>query len=85
LAGRALRLRHAGIHLAPQDEAEEPGWRHVAALTEDNPKNMTPEQQKAVEQKIEPIIQQPLQKNAGKTGQVVNFSALPPTSSLRTA
>jgi hypothetical protein len=44
-------------------------------LTEDDLKNMTPEQQKAVEQKIEQIIQQQLQKNAGKTGQVVNFSA----------
>jgi len=44
-------------------------------LTEDDLKNMTPEQQKAVEQKIEQIIQQQLQKNAGKAGQVVNFSA----------
>ncbi len=45
-----MRLRHAGIHLAPQDEAEEPCLRHLAALTEDDPKNMPPEQQKAVEQ-----------------------------------
>jgi hypothetical protein len=44
-------------------------------LTEDDLKNMSPEQQKAVEQKIEQIIQQQLQKNAGKTGQVVNISA----------
>jgi hypothetical protein len=44
-------------------------------LTEDDLKNMSPEQQKAVEQKIEQIIQQELQKNAGKTGQVVNISA----------
>jgi hypothetical protein len=44
-------------------------------LTEDDLKNMTPEQQKAVEQKIEQIIQQELQKNAGKTGQVVDLSA----------
>jgi hypothetical protein len=44
-------------------------------LTEDDLKKMTPEQQKAVEQKIEQIIQQQLQKNAGKTGQVVDVSA----------
>jgi ABC-type transporter MlaC component len=44
-------------------------------LTEDDLKNMTPEQQKAVEQKIEQIIQQELQKKAGKTGQVVDVSA----------
>jgi type IV secretory pathway TrbL component len=44
-------------------------------LTEDDVKNMSPEQQKAVEQKIEQIIQQELQKNAGKTGQVVNITA----------
>jgi hypothetical protein len=44
-------------------------------LTEDDVKNMSPEQQKAVEQKIEQIIQQELEKNAGKTGQVVNITA----------
>jgi hypothetical protein len=44
-------------------------------LTEDDLKKMSPEQQKAVEQKIEQIIKQELQKNAGKTGQVVNLSA----------
>ena len=44
-------------------------------LTEDDLKKMTPEQQKAVEQKIEQIIKQQLQKNAGQTGQVVDVSA----------
>ena len=44
-------------------------------LTEDDLKKMSPEQQKAVEQKIEQIIKQQLQKNAGTTGQLVNVSA----------
>jgi hypothetical protein len=44
-------------------------------LTEDDLKKMTPEQQKAVEQKIEQLIKQQLQKNAGATGQLVNASA----------
>ena len=44
-------------------------------LTEDDLKKMSPEQQKAVEQKIEQIIKQQLQKNAGQTGQLVNVSA----------
>lgn len=44
-------------------------------LTEDDLKKMSPEQQKAVEQKIEQIIKQELQKNAGTTGQLVNLSA----------
>jgi hypothetical protein len=44
-------------------------------LTEDDLKKMSPEQQKAVEQKIEQIIKQELQKNAGTTGQLVNVSA----------
>src|SRR5262249_61404913 len=44
-------------------------------LTEDDLKKMSPEQQKAVEQKIEQIIKQQFEKNAGKTGQVVNLSA----------
>jgi hypothetical protein len=44
-------------------------------LTEDDLKKMTPAQQKAVEQKIEQLIKQDMQKNAGKTGQVVDLSA----------
>jgi hypothetical protein len=44
-------------------------------LTEDDLKKMSPEQQKAVEQKIEQIIKQKLEKNAGTTGQVVDVSA----------
>ena len=44
-------------------------------LTEDDLKKMSPEQQKAVEQKIEQIIKQKLEKNAGATGQVVDVSA----------
>ena len=44
-------------------------------LTEDDLKKMSPAQQKAVEQKIEQIIKQKLEKNAGQTGQVVEVSA----------
>jgi len=44
-------------------------------MTEDDLKNMSPEQQKAVEQKIAQLIQQQLQKSANKTGQVVDISA----------
>jgi len=44
-------------------------------LTEDDLKKMTPAQQKAVEQKIEQLIKEDMQKNAGKTGQVVDLSA----------
>ena len=44
-------------------------------LTEDDLKNMTPEQQKAVEQKIEQLMQEQLKKNANKPGQVVDVSA----------
>ena len=44
-------------------------------LTEDDLKKMTPAQQKAVEQKIEQLIKEDMQKNAGKTGQVVDVSA----------
>ena len=44
-------------------------------LTEDDLTKMSPEQQKAIEQKIEQMIKQELQKNAGKTGQVVDVSA----------
>ena len=44
-------------------------------LTEDDLKKMSPEQQKAVEQKIEQMIKQQLEKNAGQTGQVVDVSA----------
>ncbi len=44
-------------------------------LTEDDLKNMSPEQQKAVEQKIEQLIKQQLEKNANKPGQFVNLSA----------
>ena len=44
-------------------------------LTEDQLKAMPPEQQKAIEQKIQELIKQQLEKNASKPGQVVNFSA----------
>lgn len=44
-------------------------------LTEDDLKKMTPAQQKAVEQKVEQLIKEDMQKNAGKTGQVVDLSA----------
>jgi hypothetical protein len=44
-------------------------------LTEDDLKNMSPEQQKAVEQKIEQLIREQLEKNANKPGQLVNRSA----------
>lgn len=44
-------------------------------LSEDDLKNMTPEQQKAVEQKIKDLIEQQFEKNAGKAGQAVDISA----------
>lgn len=44
-------------------------------LSEEDLKNMSPEQQKAVEQKIKDLIEQEFQKNAGKTGQAVDISA----------
>jgi hypothetical protein len=44
-------------------------------LTEDDLKNMTPEQQKAVEQKIAQIIQQEMQKKTSQPGQIVDKSA----------
>jgi hypothetical protein len=44
-------------------------------LSEEDLKNMTPEQQKAVEQKIKDLIEQQFEKNAGKAGQAVDISA----------
>ena len=44
-------------------------------LTEDDLKNMSPEQQKAVEQKIAQLIQQQPENSTKKTGQVVDMSA----------
>jgi TPP-dependent pyruvate/acetoin dehydrogenase alpha subunit len=44
-------------------------------LTEDDLKNMSPEQKKAVEDKIAQLIKEQLEKNQGKTGQVVDVSA----------
>ncbi|MBR0874560.1 hypothetical protein JQ633_29675 [Bradyrhizobium tropiciagri] len=44
-------------------------------LSEEDLKNMTPEQQKAVEQKIKDLIEQQFEKNAGKAGQTVDISA----------
>ena len=44
-------------------------------LSEDDLKNMSPEQQKAVEQKIKDVIEQQFEKNAGKAGQAVDISA----------
>ena len=44
-------------------------------LTQEQLNAMSPDQQKAVEQKIEQLVQQELQKNAGKTGQLVDMSA----------
>jgi len=44
-------------------------------LTEDDLKNMTLEQQKAVEQNIEQLTQEQLKKNVDKPGQVVDVSA----------
>jgi hypothetical protein len=44
-------------------------------LTEDQLKSMPPEQQKAVEQKIEQLIKEQLEKNADKQGQVVDVTA----------
>jgi hypothetical protein len=44
-------------------------------LTQADLNAMTPAQQQAVEQKIEQLIKQELQKNADKTGQLVDLSA----------
>ena len=44
-------------------------------LTEDQLKALPPDQQKAVEQKIEQLIRQALQKKLGTSGQLVNVSA----------
>ncbi|MCA6124074.1 hypothetical protein J6500_19565 [Bradyrhizobium sp. WSM 1704] len=44
-------------------------------LSEDDLKNMSPEQRKAVEQKIKDLIEQQFEKNAGKAGQAVDISA----------
>ena len=44
-------------------------------LTEDQLNAMPPEQRKAIEEKIEQLIKEQLEKNANKPGQVVNISA----------
>lgn len=44
-------------------------------LTEQQFKELSPAQQQAVNQKIEQIMQQQIQQNAGKTGQLVDVSA----------
>jgi hypothetical protein len=44
-------------------------------LTEDDLKNMSPDQQHAVEEKIRQMIEQEFQKNADKKGQLVDVSA----------
>lgn len=44
-------------------------------LSEQDLKNMTPDQRAAVEQKIKELIEQSFQKNAGKAGQAVDISA----------
>jgi hypothetical protein len=44
-------------------------------LTEQQLDKMSPAQRQAIEKKIEQIIKQKLQQNAGQTGQLVNVSA----------
>jgi hypothetical protein len=44
-------------------------------LTEDSLKNMSPEQRKAVEDKIRELIEQEFQKNTDKKGQLIDVSA----------
>ncbi len=44
-------------------------------LTEDDLKNMSPQQQQAVEQKIRDMIEQQFQKNTDTKGQLVDLSA----------
>lgn len=44
-------------------------------LSEQDLKNMTPDQRAAVEQKIKELIEQSFQKSAGKAGQAVDISA----------
>ena len=43
-------------------------------LTEQQFKELSPAQQQAVNQKVQQIMQQQLQQNSGKTGQLVNIS-----------
>ena len=44
-------------------------------MSEQDLKNMTPDQRAAVEQKIKVLIEQSFQKNSGKAGQAVDISA----------
>ncbi len=44
-------------------------------LSEQDLKNMSPDQSAAVEKKIKELIEQSFQKNAGKAGQAVDISA----------
>ncbi|WP_338828085.1 hypothetical protein [Bradyrhizobium sp. 27S5] len=44
-------------------------------MSEEDLKNMTPDQRAAVEQKIKELIEQSFQKNAGKAGQAIDISA----------
>ncbi|MGY4480682.1 hypothetical protein [Bradyrhizobium sp. USDA 3364] len=44
-------------------------------LSEEDLKNMTPDQRTAVEQKIKELIEQSFEKSAGKAGQAVDISA----------
>ncbi len=44
-------------------------------LTEEDLKNMSPDQQQMIKQKIKDLIEQQVQKNADKQGQLVDVSA----------
>jgi hypothetical protein len=61
-------------HMSPIDRMRANILKSMG-LTEDDVKNMPPQQRQAVEQKIKDLIEQQLQKNADKKGQVVDVSA----------
>jgi hypothetical protein len=61
-------------HMNPIDRMRA-GILKSMGLTEDSLKSMPADQQKAVEEKIRQLIEQQMQKNADKKGQLIDVSA----------
>ncbi len=61
-------------HMNPIDRMRA-GILKSMGLTEDSLKSLPPDQRQAVEDKIKQMVEQEFQKNAGKTGQLVDVSA----------
>jgi hypothetical protein len=61
-------------HMNPIDRMRA-GILKSMGLTEDSLKNLPPDQRQAVEAKIKQMVEQEFQKNAGKTGQLIDVSA----------